>query len=447
MLENIKKIHFVGIGGAGMCALAEIFHHNGYTISGSDNNETDTLARIRNLGIPVVLGHFSENVRKADLVIHTAAVHSENPELMEAKRLGIPVIERGQMLGILSENYSKCIGVSGTHGKTTTSSMITQILICAGLDPTAVIGGKLPLIGGNSIAGRSDIIVCEACEFVNSYHHIQPAIVIILNIDADHLDFFGSIENIIASFRIFANKASEVIVYNGDDLNTKKAIEGLDKKIISFGFDESNDYYASKIIKQSDFLIFDVMNKNKKITTLTLKVPGRHNILNALAAFVAASLVGATPENIVDGMSDFYGAGRRFEILGKVNGFTVADDYAHHPAEIEVTLEAAKGMGFNKIWAVFQPFTFSRTKEHLDEFARVLSAADHVVLSEIMGSREVNTFNIYSKDVAEKIEGCKVYATFEEISDYILKNAGENDLVLTMGCGDIYKAAKMILKG
>jgi UDP-N-acetylmuramate--alanine ligase len=447
MLENVRKIHFVGIGGAGMCALAEIFYHNGYVISGSDNNETDTLERLRNLGIPVILGHFADNVKGVDLVIHTAAVHSENPELIEAKRQGIPVIERGEMLGILSEKFSKCIGVSGTHGKTTTSSMITQILICAGLDPTAVIGGKLPLIGGNSIAGRSDIIVCEACEFVNSYHHIKPYIAIILNIDDDHLDFFGSIENIIASFRVFANKASDIIVYNRDDQNTKKAVEGLNKKMISFGFNDSNDYYASNIKKQSDYFVFDVMKKNEKIITLTLKVPGKHNILNALAAFVAASLVGATPSDIAGGLNDFYGAGRRFEILGKVKGFTVADDYAHHPAEIAVTLEAAKGMEYNKIWAVFQPFTFSRTATHLDEFARVLSTADRVVLSEIMGSREINTYNIYSKDLAQKIEGCKVFATFEEIADYILENAKEGDLVLTMGCGDIYKAAKLILKG
>ena len=447
LLNKVKRIHFVGIGCAGMCALAEIMHSKGYTLTGSDNNESDTLSRIRKLGIPVKLSHQPENIGDAQLVVHTAAVHDDNAELVEARRREIPVIERAVMLGLLSDRYEKSIAVSGTHGKTTTTSMLTQILLTAGLDPTAVIGGKLPLIGGNSRVGNSPLMACEACEFNDSFLHIHPAISVILNIDNDHLEYFKTIDNLIAHFHTFAGQTSETVIYNRDDANTRKALTGITARAISFGFGPDCDYRAEQIqTEPGSHCDFDLIKNDRKIATIRLKVPGKHNIMNALAAAAAADLAGASAESIEKGLNDFTGAGRRFEVLGKVNGVTIADDYAHHPAELEATLTAAKQMGFRRVWAVFQPFTYSRTAMLLEDFARVLQIADRVVLAEIMGSREKNTFNIYSKDLAEKIPGCVWFPDFQKIADYVIQNTAEGDLVITLGCGDIYKAAKLMLK-
>lgn len=445
ILEVVKKIHFVGIGGSGMSGLAEILFHRGYQLTGSDNNETDTLAHIRSLGIPVQLGHRAENIGDAELVVHTAAVHSENPELQAAAGKNIPVIDRAQLLGLICMKFPDTIAISGTHGKTTTTSMLTQILLTAGLDPTAVIGGTLPLIGSHSRVGKTGLMVCEACEYVDSFLNLNPAVSVILNIDDDHLEYFKTMENLIEHFRIFTTQTSRLVIYNGDDANTLKAVREYPHRKITFGFGAANDYSARLKDDQSGLMAFDVYRKNEKFISVKLQVPGRHNILNALAACAAADEAGADADSIQKGLNEFTGAGRRFEILGKVGGVTIADDYAHHPAELKATLTAAKEMSFNKVWAVFQPFTFSRTFMLMNDFAEVLPIADHVVLSEIMGSREVNTWNVYSKDLAEKIPGCVWFNTFEEISDYVLKNAEDGDLVITLGCGDIYKAAKLML--
>jgi UDP-N-acetylmuramate--alanine ligase len=446
ILNKVKRIHFVGIGGAGMCALAEIMHSRGYELSGSDNNESDTLSRIRSLGIPVYMQHRAENIGDAQLVVHTAAVHSDNAELIEARNRNIPVIERAQMLGLISDRYSKSIAVSGTHGKTTTTCMLTQILLTAGLDPTAIIGGKLPLIGGNSRIGNTQLMTCEACEFNDSFLHIHPAVSIILNIDNDHLEYFKTIENLIAHFNIFANQTSKTVIYNGDDENTCKAVQNVEIRKLSFGLRGSCNYTAVNLkTEEGSHSEFDIVRNGTKIAGIKLKVPGRHNIMNALAAAAAADLAGASAEAIGKGLNEYTGAGRRFEILGKINGITIADDYAHHPTELAATLTAAKEMGFKSVWAVFQPFTYSRTVMLMDDFTRVLQIADHVVLSEIMGSREKNTYNVYSKDLAQRIPGSVWFADFKEIADYVLKNAGDGDLVITLGCGDIYKAAKLML--
>lgn len=447
-LEGKKQIHFIGIGGSGMFPLAQILHKEGYNLTGSDNNESDILRMVRELGIPVTLGHRAENIKGADLIVHTAAIMEDNPELIAAKQSGIPTIERCVLLGLITERYSDCICVSGTHGKTTTTSMLTQILLDAGKDPSAVIGGKLKSIGGYGRSGSSEVMVCEACEFVDTFLHLSPDIAVVLNIDCDHMDYFKTMENLKFSFEKFCRKATKCILYNGDDTNSAEVAGRVDQRKVTFGFSDQNDYYPANV-QHVDGLhtTFDLMRKGERLASLNLFVPGDHNILNATAACAAALETGVQPEQLAEGLGNFKGAGRRFELLGKINGITIVDDYAHHPAEIKVTLQAAQSLHFNKVWAVHQPFTYSRTAMLLDDFAEALSIADQVVLSEIMGSREKNTYGIYAKDLADKIDGCVWFKTFEEISDYVLSHAKPGDLVVTLGCGDVYKAAKIMLNG
>ncbi|MBR1591463.1 MAG: UDP-N-acetylmuramate--L-alanine ligase [Ruminococcus sp.] len=461
ILDNKKHIHFIGIGGSGMYPLAQILHSQGYFLTGSDNNETETLDAVRKMGIQVFIGQKAENIQGADLIVHTAAIMEDNPELMAARASGIPVLERADLLGIVTSRYDNAVCVSGTHGKTSTTSMITQILYTAGVDLSAYIGGKLPCIGGSGIAGKSDILVCESCEFQDHYLKLFPDIAVILNVDADHLDYFGTLENVIASFRKFAQNTSKLLIVNGSDKNTMKAVEGIDKKIITFGTDSSCDYYPENVKHENGLLtVYDVMYRGERLGTVTLHVAGIHNVLNSLAAVAAAIECGADFEFIQKGLEDFRGAKRRFEKLGFEKGITVVDDYAHHPTELEATLNAAMEMNFNEVWAVFQPFTFSRTKILLDDFSRVLQIPDHAVLTDIMGSREKNTYGIFTRHLAEKISGCiyfpqnedeewtdeRKYFNFGQICDYICANAHEGDLVITLGCGDAYKIAKMILK-
>ncbi|MBE6884464.1 MAG: UDP-N-acetylmuramate--L-alanine ligase [Ruminococcaceae bacterium] len=450
LLAGKKHIHFIGIGGSGMYPLVQILHSKGYTITGSDNNEGDTIEAERAMGITVHMGHDPKNFEGADLIVHTAAILPDNPELVAAKASGIPVVERSVLLGAVSADYDKAVCVSGTHGKTTVTSMITQILMETELDPTVVIGGKLDAIGGNGRAGNSEYMVCEACEFVDTFLKLHPYLSLILNIDADHMEYFKCIENSIRSFNRFAKLASGLVLANGSDENTRKALTEIEKTVVLFGWDNSCDYYPQNIRMQISgetvATVFELMYRGEKMTDIELHIPGKHNVINAVAACAAAAELGVSPKVIAEGIAKFRGAHRRFEILGHKNGVTIADDYAHHPAELEVTLTAAKEMGFKKVWAVFQPFTYSRTAMLLDDFARVLAIADRVVLSEIMGSREKNTYNIYAKDLCEKIEGCVWFPTFEEMALYTMANAEEGDLVITLGCGDVYKCAKMMLK-
>ncbi|MGN0571662.1 MAG: UDP-N-acetylmuramate--L-alanine ligase [Candidatus Fimenecus sp.] len=448
LLKQVKRIHFIGIGGSGMCPLAEILHSEGYELSGSDNNESDTLARIRALGIPVAMGQRAENIAGAEMVVYTAALLKDNPELVAAKESGIPTFERAKLFGAISRMYKNCIGVCGTHGKTTVTSMATQILLTADLDPSAVIGGKLPAIGANGRVGKSENFVCEACEFVDTFLELSPAVAVVLNIDEDHLDYFKTLDNLILSFHKFADMATDAVIYNGDDQNTLKAMEGIGGKTkITFGFASENDYSPASITdSRGAYYAFDVVYKGETLGHIQLKVPGRHNILNALAAIAASMHAGASFADCKQGLETFGGAGRRFENLGEYKGITFADDYAHHPAELRVTLEAAMKMGYNTVWAVFQPFTFSRTYMLMDDFAEVLQIPDRCVLTEIMGSREINTYNVYTSQLAEKIPGSVWFHTFDEVADFVLKNAKAGDLVLTLGCGDIYKAAKMMIR-
>ena len=448
ILSKVKKVHFVGIGGSGMCPLAEILHHKGYQLTGSDTSESDTLQRIRSYGIPVSMGHRAENIGDAELVVYTAAVKQDNPELVAAREKGVPTVERSVMLGMVTRRYPNSVAVSGTHGKTTTTALITQILVNAGVDPSAVIGGKLPFIGGNGRVGRSETIVCEACEYVDTFLQLEPALSVILNIDADHLDYFKTLENIIRSFHQFALQTSRLLIINGDDANTRKAVEGIpSEKLLTFGFGEQNQYRAVDIADTKRACErFTVLKNGTPLCEGNLRIPGKHNIYNALAAVAVADYMGVDAQTIAESLHQFTGVHRRFEILGTFNGVTVADDFAHHPTELTATLNAAMHMGFREVWAVFQPHTFSRTYMLLDDFAKALSIPDHAVLSEILPVREVNTYNIYAKDLAEKIPGCVWFPTFEEIRDYVMAKAQEGDLILTLGGGDVYKCANMIVE-
>lgn len=445
-LDSVKRIHFIGIGGSGMCPLAEILHSKGYELSGSDNNETDTLNRIKSLGIPVMIGQKAENIQGAEMIIYTAAIQKDNPELIAAFNSGIPTFERSKLLGAVSRKFSNCIGISGTHGKTTVTSMLTQILINAGADPSAVIGGKLPMTGTNGITGNSDIFVCESCEYSNTFLELSPKCSVILNVDADHLEFFKTMDNLRHSFVKFASMA-QTVIFNGDDENTMKVIaETENKEYISFGLDKKNNWYADNIDTENGaYSEFDVFFNGEKQGRAVLSVPGKHNIYNALAAVASSVYAGIDSKTAIDLIHGFTGAGRRFEKLGEYKGITVVDDYAHHPAELKVTLEAAKQMNYKKVIAVFQPFTYSRTSMLLDDFAHVLSIADKVVLTEIMGSREKNTYNIYSADLAAKIPNSEWYSTFEKVAQRAEEIAEDGDLIITLGCGDVYKVAKMIL--
>lgn len=448
LLKKVKRIHFIGIGGSGMCPLAEILHDWGYLLSGSDNNPGDNIDKLRSFGIPIAMGQRKENIGDAEMVIYTAALLPDNPELCAARELGVPTFERSKLFGAISRMYTNCVGVCGTHGKTTVTSMLTQILVMADKDPTAVIGGKLPLIDSHGRVGHSDTMVCEACEFVDTFLDLSPDVAVILNVDEDHLDYFKNLDNIIKSFNKFASMSSKALIYNGDDVNTVKAVENTESKThITFGRRDSNDYWAENVsYNRGAFPEFDIIYKSKKLSRVKLNIPGEHNIVNTLAAVAAAMYCGASAEECIKGAEAFSGAGRRFEILGEFDGITIADDYAHHPKELEVTLNAVMKMGYNKVWAVFQPFTYSRTKILFDDFVRVLQIPDRCVMTEIMGSRERNTYGIYTKDLAEKIPDSVWFNTFEEVTDHVVSHARKGDLIITLGCGDIYKAARMMAK-
>lgn len=459
-LKSVRHVHFIGIGGSGMYPLVQIMHAQGYYITGSDNNETETLEAVRKMGITVYLGQKAENIAGADFIVYTAAIMADNPELIAAKNSGAVVCERAELLGLVTSWYKNAVCVSGTHGKTTASSMLTQIFIDEGMDISCVIGGKLPSIGGSGRSGKSDIMVCEACEFEDHFLRLYPDVAVILNVDADHLEYFKNLDNIIKSFGEFAQKATKALVINGDDANTLQAVSGLDKEIITFGFDRKNDYSAEIVRKkglQTDFILYF---KGESQGEFSIHVPGDHNVLNALAAIAAARYCGVSYDGIAKGLHTFRGAIRRFEKIDEIRGITIVDDYAHHPQEISCTLKAAKGLDFKRVWAVFQPFTFSRTKLLLDDFADALSIADKAVITDIMGSREKNTYGIYTEDLASKIDGAVWFDTphdvadmqtarqkdfnFGQVIDYLAENCSEGDLVITLGCGDVYKVAKRL---
>ena len=446
-LQGKNKIHFIGIGGSGMYPLVQILHAQGYSITGSDNNETVTLDAVRRLGVGVYAGQSADNIGNADLVIYSSAISRENPELAAAYDRGIAVHDRAELLGLLTRRHDRAVCVVGTHGKTTVTSMLVHILLAAGLDISAFIGGKLKLIDGSARLGSSGIMAVEACEFNNNFLKLDPNITLVLNIDCDHMDCFGNMDNLRAAYTNFINLTSDLLIISADDENTAIAVRNSDYKgkILKFGSEnnmrvEVPGYYPRNIKKVSDFeTSFEFMGDE-----IIISVPGEHNVLNAVAASAAALQLGADLDAVKRGLRGFTGAGRRFERLHDSGGIVVVDDYAHHPAEVEATLKTAKAMNFKRVWAVHQPFTFSRTHALLDDFAQALSLADVVVLSEIMGGREQNTLGIKAEDLGNKIKNAIVIPDFESISDYAAQNAEPGDLIITMGCGDVDKCARLI---
>lgn len=443
-LDHVKKIHMIGIGGAGMCALAQILREMGYEVGGSDCNESDNLNRLRAQEVSVHLGHDASLVEGADLVVYSAAIQADNPERVQADRLGILQIGRAELFGTVSQLYQEVIAVSGTHGKTTSTGMIAQLLMSGGRDPSTIVGGYLPFLGGNGRLGSRELLVCEACEFADTFLRLKRDTVVLLNIDDDHLEYFGTSDRLVDSFRQFAKQAHRVVAY-GEDARVLRAVAGLDAEVTTFGFASENDHYTDRVECADGCYSFDWMLRGKKLARISLSVAGRHNILNALAAAVVAWQQGMQPEDIAQELSAFTGVCRRFEVLCRKDGITVADDYAHHPTELEAVLTAARQMDFRRIIAVFQPFTFSRTFLLMKDFARVLSLADQVVLAQIMGSREINTFGVTAAGLCERIPGAVLCDSFDEIAKTALSFAREGDLILTLGCGDIYKAAKKMV--
>ena len=448
VLDHVKKLHFVGIGGSGMCPIAEILHNKGFEITGSDCNESENLNRVRSCGIRVFLGHDAENIGDAEAIVYSAAVKQDNPELLAGAKKNIPIIERAVMLGLLTRRYENAVAVAGTHGKTSTTAMITQVMIAGEKDPSAIIGGRLPLLNSNARVGKSETLVCEACEYVDTFLHLHPVVSIILNVDNDHMEYFGTMENVIKSFRKFADITSNTLVVNGDDVNAEKVVDGIeDKTVITFGMEDCNDYYAvNPQLNEFYGYSYTLMHKGEKLTDIVLKVPGSHNLMNSLAAAATCHYCGVAPEKIAEGLHAFTGVHRRFEILGKFNGVTVADDFAHHPTELRATLSSAMRMGFGKVWAVFQPHTYSRTFLLMDEFAEALAIPDRVVMTEILAVRETNTYNVYTKDLAERVPGSCWFDSFDKISDYVIANAEPGDLIITLGGGNIYQCAYQIVE-
>lgn len=454
-LPDYKKIHCIGIGGIGLSAVAEILMARGYDISGSDMKESDMTAKLARDGARIHIGHNAENVEGKDLVIYSSAISMENPELARATELGIPTVTRAQALGALMEEYDSSIAISGTHGKTTTTSMVSLILKNAQKEPTILVGGNLPEINGNVYVGQNDYFVTEACEYMDSFLNLKPKIEIILNIDSDHLDYFKDVDHIARSFDKFAKLVPEngaVIAYDANPF-VKSVISGL-PNAIPFGLSESCDYYASDINFDNDGMPqFKVNHGGKVLGQIELAVPGEHNILNALAAFACCHIQGVAVEDIIKTLDGYTGTHRRFDLLGETStGIRIVDDYAHHPTEIKATLAAVRNMKHNTLWCLFQPHTYTRTMALLDDFATAFDEADKVVLAEIYAAREKNIHKISSKTLMNKIKEHDVnkdvyfFEDFEEIASFVYNNAQEGDLVITMGAGDIYKVGEMILE-
>lgn len=448
------RIYFIGIGGISMSGLAEILLAEDFTVSGSDRAPSELTRMLEDLGIKVFYGQKEENLTEdIDLVVYTAAIKSDNPELLAAKKLNIPTLTRAELLGQMMKNYETPIAVSGTHGKTTTTSMISQILLSAEADPTLSIGGIYRPIGGNIRVGASEFFVTEACEYTNSFLSFFPKIGIILNIEEDHLDFFKDLADIRNSFHRFAKLLPEdgALIINGDIERCEELTEGLPCRVITYGLSSGLNYTASQITyDESGFPSFTLSGKDDRDRRFSLRVHGDHNILNALAAIALADLLGLSDEVIRAGLIAFTGTDRRFEYKGQVNGVNIIDDYAHHPTEIRATLNAALQYPHKRLWCVFQPHTYTRTKAFMEEFASALSLADEIVLADIYAAREKDTLGISSETLQEKIRSlghsCHYFPTFEAIENYLLKNCTKDDLLITMGAGDIVKVGENLLQ-
>ena len=445
LLDGVKRIHCIGCGGSGMFPLIQILHARGYALTGSDVEETKITQAERAMGMTVTLGHDAANLGDAQLVVYSAAIHDVNPELQAAHAHGIRTVERAALLGYVSRLYPHSVGVAGTHGKTTTTGMIVTMLELAGKDPAAVIGGKLPLIGGYGKVGGGDSIVVEACEYSETFLYLTSYLGIILNIDNDHLEYYGTMGKLKLAFQKFA-LLSRTVVFNLDDPNTLDVMNSIDRPVLSFGIENDARFRAVNIREyRPGFYEFDVEELGDHFAHLRLNVPGYHNIYNALAMCCCVRPLGLQPADAERAAENFKGMGRRFEVKGECSGAVIVDDYAHHPTELAATLKTARSLGYQRVIAVHQPFTYSRTKALMQDFADVLRSADQVVLLPVMGSREVDDGSVRSEDLAAKIPGSVVVDGLDAAADWVKAHAGKGDLVVCMSCGDLYKAAdKMV---
>ena len=437
-----RRVHLVGIGGVSMRPLGLVLKGMGLLVTGSDMNSSVSTDELIAQGIQVSIGHRAENIVGADCIIRTAAAHNDNPEIQAARAAGIPIFERAQAWGVIMQEYKNAICISGTHGKTTATSMMTHILMAAQWDPTVMIGGYLPMLHAGHRVGHGDTIIMESCEYCNSFLNFYPTLAVILNIEEDHLDYFKDLKEIEHSFHQFAELATERILANGDDANTVEALEGLN--YVTFGFGEKNRVRAESISR--DWQHFDVVCDDQIYCHLNLQVLGRHNVLNALAAAGAAWLLGVPGEAVAAGLATFTGADRRLQFKGKFNGADVYDDYAHHPGELAATIEAVRSMDYKRIVLAFQPHTYTRTHALFHDFVRELKKPDVVVLAEIYAARERNTVGISSRNIQNEIPGAAYCETLPEVTEYLRSIAQPGDVILTVGAGDIYRAGEALLK-
>ncbi len=452
--EEPVHVHFIGIGGISMSGLAEILLKEGFAISGSDSHSSPLTDHLADLGARIYYGQKEENLQEEipAFVVYTAAVKEDNPEYQEAVRQNLPLLSRAELLGQIMANYPISAGIAGTHGKTTTTSMLSEILLDCGKDPTISVGGIMKRINGNIYVGDSPYFIAEACEYTNSFFSLNPTIGIILNVFADHLDFFKDMNDIRHSFRIYAEHipADGTLVINGTIPQLSYFTEGLSCRIVTFGLDACFDYSAANI-KYDSYAHpeYDLYIQGHFASHVTLNVTGEHNVLNSLAAIAAAQTMGVSIEAIVSGLAAYEGTDRRFQKKGEVNGCTVIDDYAHHPDEIRATLTAARNYPHNRIWCIFQPHTYSRTKAFLKDFASALALADEIVLAEIYPARETDTLGISSLTLKEELAAlgkeAHYFSTFKEIEHYVLNNCINGDLLITMGAGDIVNVGEALI--
>ena len=443
-----RRAHLVGIGGVSMAPLAEVLHGAGLVITGSDWHESDKVEHLRSLGIQVFVGpQRAENIEGADCVIRTAAAHDDNPEIAAARAADIPVFERAQAWGSIMRDYKNALCISGTHGKTTTTSMCTHIIMAAGMDPTVMIGGTLPLLGSGHRVGRGDTIILESCEYCNSFLSFFPTIAVILNIEADHLDFFKDLADVEHSFRAFADLVPPggLIVANCEDANTMATLAGETRPMLTFGV-ERGDVHAENLTFHHGCGEFDAVCDGAVYAHIKLSVPGIHNVKNALAAAAASAALHVPGAAVEQGLAAFRLPGRRFEHKGEYNGAQVYDDYAHHPGELAALLDTASTLGYKRVICAFQPHTYSRTYELFDDFVRVLRRPDVTLLAEIYAARETNTLGISSKDLAERIPGSIYCPTLDDVTAALRRLAQPGDLILTVGAGDIYTAGEKLLQ-
>ncbi len=438
-----KRVHFIGVGGIMMSALALELKRQGAFVTGADRSDGERVEMLRKEGIPVTIGHFAETVEGASLIVRNAAIHDDSPDIVAARALGIPILERPTLLGLLMRGYDRRICVAGTHGKSTTSAMAAHALLAAGKEPTAFLGAILPEISGSYVLGKRDFFVAESCEYCDSFLELFPQTAVILNVSEDHLDYFSGLEQIIGSFRRFAQLAlndNGIVVVNGEDENAFAAVKGLSGRIVTFGF-EKGDYTAGNVTFDRGYGAFTLLRKGAPLGRITLQIPGRHSVANALACAAALLENGLSAEEVTAGISGFTGVARRFQKLGTYNGATVVDDYAHHPQELAATLRSAKAMGFSRVVCLFQPHTYTRTKAFLPEFAEALLLADVALVTDIYAARELPIPGVNSEALAKMVPNALYVPSLADAAEALKTLAKPGDCILVCGAGNVNEAA------